>query len=201
MVTVVTTAGFATAIAAFTLTASVTIIVVARRALGANHIGLIDTIEADLAAIANLNDLDLNDVSDVKNIFNLAHTAVSHTRDVEQTILAGSKTNECAKILNANDFAVIHFSDLGNLDDTQDSRLGSSATFGIDGSNTDGAVFFDLDSGIRLILKTSNNLATRTDNITNLIGRNMDGLNVRSVRRASIASSIAFMIKARPSLA
>ena len=66
------------------------------------HIRFVETIERDLAIVAHFDDLDLYDIADIHHIFDLRYATVGHERDVEQTILTRSKTDERTEVLDAD---------------------------------------------------------------------------------------------------
>ena len=74
----------------------------ARRRLGgtlgaSRSLGLVKTIERDLAAIVDLNDDDLDLVAHVKDILDLLHAALGDAGDVQQAVLAGQQVDEGAE--------------------------------------------------------------------------------------------------------
>ena len=160
------------------------------RTLGAYNVGLVNAVEADLAVVGNLDYLNLDDVADLQHILNLAYAAIGHARDVKQAVFAGGKADKCAEVLDSDNFAIVHFADLGNLNDAQDGSLSGSAALGIGGSDANRAVFLDLDGGVGLVLKATDDLTARADNVADLVGGDMDGLDVGSIRRKLGARSV-----------
>src|SRR5665213_2982448 len=103
--------------------------------------------------------------------------------DVEQAVGAGEDLDECAELSQTNHLAEISFADLGHGGDVANHLDGAGQTVGVARSNVDatGVVHIDLDaSGLD---DAADDLAARSDEIANLVGRNLDGVNAGSELR------------------
>lgn len=124
---------------------------------------------------------------------------------MQQAVLTGQQVHEGAEGLDGDHATGVLLARLGNLDDELDALDGL-----IDGlagaADKDGAVLLDVDRSAGLVLDAADDLAAGTDDVADLIGRNLDGDDARSGaargrRGSGITSSIFCRMKARPSLA
>ena len=151
-------------------------------------LGLVDTIERDLALLVDLDNLDVNLIANVKDVLDLLHAALGHTGDVQQAVLAGKQLDEGAEGLDAHNAAEVLLAHLGHLDDGLDASTGLLAA-GIAGADEDGAVLLDVDGGAGVLLDGADGLAARADDLANLVGRDVDGDDVRGVLTDALARS------------
>ena len=168
------------ALATRTLTALEVLAVALGGTLGASRgLGLVETIERDLAAIVDLDDDDLDLVAHVEDILDLLHAALGDAGNVQQAVLAGQQVHEGAERLDGDHATGVLLARLGNLDDELDALDGL-----IDGlagaADKDGAVFLNVDRSAGLVLDAADDLAAGTDDVADLIGRNLDGDDARS---------------------
>ena len=194
------------ALATRTLTALEVLAVALGGTLGASRgLGLIQTIERDLTAIVDLDDDDLDLVAHVEDVLDLLHATLGNAGDVQQAVLAGQQVDEGAEGLDGDHATGVLLARLGNLDDELDALDG--LVDGLAGAtDKDGAVLLDVDRSAGLVLDTADDLTAGTDDVADLVGRNLDGNDARAVLRvvwrgSGITSSIFCRMKARPSLA
>ena len=175
------------ALATRTLTALEVLAIALGGTLGASRgLGLIQTVERDLTAIVDLDDDDLDLVAHVKDILDLLHAALGDAGDVQQAVLAGQQVDEGAEGLDGDHATGVLLARLGNLDDELDAL--DSLVDGLAGAaDKDGAVLLDVDRGTGLVLDAADDLTTRTDNVADLVGRNLDGDDARSGAARGVA--------------
>ena len=102
---------------------------------------------------------------------------------MQQAVLTGRELDEGAKVLDANDFALVDFAHFGFFDDAKDGSFRGSACSALDCGNMDRAVFLNFDGSARLVLDAADDLAARADDVANLVDRDVDGLDARRERR------------------
>ena len=137
-------------------------------------LGLVKTIERDLAAIVDLDDDDLDLVAHVEDVLDLLHAALGDAGDVQQAVLTGQQVHESAERLDGDNATGVLLARLGNLDDELDAL--DSLVHGLAGAaDKDGAVLLDVDRSAGLILDTADDLTAGTDDVADLVGRNLDG--------------------------
>ncbi len=110
-----TIAALATLAAALALTAAGT----------SRSLGLLEAIQGYLAAVVDLDDLDLDLVANVQNILDLLNAALGNAGDVQQAVLAGQQVHKRAERLDGNNAAGVLLAHLGDLDDELDALDGS----------------------------------------------------------------------------
>ena len=140
------------ALATRTLTTLEVLAVALGGTLGASRgLGLVETIERDLAAIVDLDDDDLDLVAHVEDVLDLLHTTLGDAGDVQQAVLTGQQVHEGAERLDRDNATGVLLARLGNLDDELDALDGL-----IDGlagaADKDGAVLLDVDRSTSLVL-------------------------------------------------
>jgi len=91
---------------------------------------------------------------------------------VKQAVLAGEKLDEGAEGLDADDAAGVLLAHLGDLDDGLDA-LGGLVASAVHASDEDGTILLDVDRGTRVLLNAADDLAARTDDVTNLVRGNL----------------------------
>ena len=155
--------------------------------LGASRgLGLIETIERDLTAIVDLDDDDLDLVAHVEDVLDLLHTTLGDAGDVQQAVLTGQQIHEGAEGLNGDHATGVLLARLGNLDDELDALDGL-----IDGlagaADKDGAVLLDVDRSTGLVLDAADDITAGTDDVADLVGRNLDGNDARGGAARGVA--------------
>ena len=170
-----------------TLTALEVLAVALRGTLGASRgLRLIQTVERDLAAIVDLDDDDLDLVAHVEDVLDLLHAALGDAGDVQQAVLTGQQVDEGAEGLDGDYATGVLLARLGNLDDELDALDG--LVDGLAGAaDKDGAVLLDVDRSAGLVLDAADDLTARTDDVADLIGRNLDGNDARSGAARGVA--------------
>ena len=135
-----------------TLTALEVLAVALGGTLGASRgLGLVKTIERDLAAIVDLDDDDLDLVADVEDVLDLLHAALGDAGDVQQAVLTRQQVDEGAEGLDGDHTTGVLLARLGNLDDELDTL--DSLIDGLAGAaDKDGAVLLDVDRSAGLCL-------------------------------------------------
>ena len=170
-----------------TLTALEVLAIALGGTLGASRgLGLIQTVERDLTAIVDLDDDDLDLVAHVKDILDLLHAALGDAGDVQQAVLAGQQVDEGAEGWMETTRPVYSSPGSGTLM----MSLMRSTAWSTDSpvpADKDGAVLLDVDRGTGLVLDAADDLTTRTDNVADLVGRNLDGDDARSGAARGVA--------------
>ena len=143
------------ALATRTLTALEVLAVALGGTLGTSRgLGLVQTIERDLAAIVDLDDDDLDLVAHVEDVLDLLHAALGNAGNVQQAVLTGQQVDEGAEGLDGDHATGVLLARLGNLDDELDAL--DSLVHGLAGAaDEDGAVLLDVDRGAGLVLDTA----------------------------------------------
>ena len=141
--------------------------------LGASRgLGLIETIKRDLTAIVDLDDDDLDLVADVEDVLDLLHAALGDAGDVQQAVLTRQQIHEGTEGLDGYHATGVLLARLGNLDDELDTL--DSLIDGLAGAaDKDGAVLLDVDRSASLVLDATDDLTAGTDDVADLIGRNL----------------------------
>ena len=88
---------------------------------------------------------------------------------MKQTVLARKELNKGAEWLKTNNATSVLLAYLWNLNNSLDalcSSLGST----VSASDKDGAILLDVNGCARILLDTADNLATRANDVANLIG-------------------------------
>ena len=142
--------------------------------------------EADLAALVDLLDLDLQLVADVDDVLDLADAlAVAELADVDQAVLAGQQADERAEGGGLDDRAQEALADLrhGRVGDHVDGRQGRLGGGAVDRADVDRAVVLDGDVRTGVGLDLVDHLALRADDLADLVDRDLHRQDARSGRR------------------
>ena len=126
--------------------------------------------QVDAALLVDLGNLDPHHITDLAGIFDLFDAVVGKLRDVNKTVLTGSKLHERTERHQAHDAAIVQRTDLGNKHDIVDALLGGVAGLCVDGGDEDGAVIFDVDLRAGIGNDLLDDLAARADDFADLIG-------------------------------
>ena len=105
---------------------------------------------------------------------------------MKQAVLTGQQVHEGAEGLDGDHATGVLLARLRNLDDELDALDGL-----IDGlasaADKDGAVLLDVDRSAGLILDAADDLTARTDDVADLVGRNLDGDDARGGAARGVA--------------
>src|SRR6266446_9780006 len=143
--------------------------------------------EADLVALDGEN-FHENLVAELEFVANVADAMLGDFADVEKAVGAGEKLDEGAELREANDFAKIGLADFragGNVADHRESSISAGSAGGKD---VHGAVFEDVDLDAGGFDDGANFLAARTDEVANLVLRDLQFEEAGSVGRNFLAA-------------
>src|SRR5437879_12646512 len=101
--------------------------------------------------------------------------------DVQKAVGAGEKLDESAKLREADDFAEISFADFGAGSNIADHRKSGVSAGSAGGEDVHRAVFEDVDLDAGGFDDGADFLAARTDEVANLVLRNLQLEQARSV--------------------
>src|SRR5579859_247540 len=136
--------------------------------------------EADLVAL-DRQDFYEDLVAEFQLITNVADAVFGDFADVEEAVGAGEELDECAKLRQANDFAEIGFADFGGGGDVADHLQGRIAAGAAGGEDMHGTVFEDIDFDAGGLDNGLDFLAARTDEVADLVLRNLQLEEARGV--------------------
>src|SRR6266852_6316932 len=143
--------------------------------------------ETDLVALDGEN-FHENLVAELQLIANVADAMLGDFADVQEAVGAGEKLDEGAKLGEANDFAEIGLADFGAGGDVADHRESGIAAGSAGGEDVHGAVFEDVDLDAGGFDDGANFLAARTDEVANLVLRDLQFEEAGSVGRNFLAA-------------
>src|ERR1035441_8816196 len=138
--------------------------------------------ELDLVAFERQN-LDQNLVAFLQLVAHFAHAVLGDLADVQQAVGAGEDLDESAEIHQPHDLAQVglaHFGHRGDVADDLERLVGRGF---VGGRNMHGAVIVHVDLHAGLLDDAANHLAPWSDDVADLIGRNVDGVDARRVFR------------------
>ena len=129
--------------------------------------------EVCTALLVEAHELDPSVIAQVQNVLDLLNAAVLQLGDVNHAVVTGSNLNECADGQDADDLAVVQLANLGDEADVVDHLLGSVSSSGVDSGDEDGAIVLDVNLGAGVSADLLNGLAAGTDNLADLVHRNL----------------------------
>ena len=103
--------------------------------------------------------------------------------DVEEAVGAGEDFDEGAELCEPDDFAEVRLADFRNSRDVRDHLDGAGETVGVGRGHIDAACVVDIDLDARCIDDATNDLAAGSDEVADLVGRDLDGVDARSELR------------------
>src|SRR5216684_3863471 len=136
--------------------------------------------EANLVALDGEN-LDEDLVAEFQLIANVADAMLGDFADVQEAVGAGEEFDKGAEFRKAHDFAEIGLADFGAGGDVADHLQGRIAAGSASGEDVHGAVFEDVDLDAGGFDNGSDLLAARTDEVADLVGRNVQFEKTRRV--------------------
>src|SRR5229473_7500737 len=122
-------------------------------------------------------------VAQLQFIANVADAMLGDFADVQQAVGAGEKLDESAELRQPNDFAEISLADFGAGGDIADHLQSRIAAGSARGEDVHGAVFEDVDLDAGGFDNGSDLLAARTDEVADLVGRDVQFVKARSIGR------------------
>src|SRR6185312_1680161 len=151
--------------------------------------GLIDRLHAelDLAAIVHADDLDLDEIADLDDIGDGLDPLGRQLADVNEAVATAEEVHEGAEIDDLHDLAAVDDADLRLRDDAADPVDRGLRGLGVDGRHLDRAVVLDVDLGTGHLADLANDLATRADDLADLVLGNVDHGDPRRVLADRIA--------------
>src|SRR6266446_2276079 len=136
--------------------------------------------EADLVALDGEN-FHENLVAELEFVANVADAMLGDFADVEKAVGAGEKLDESAELREADDFAKIGLADFRAGGDVTHHRQSGIAAGSAGGEDVHGAVFEDVDLDAGGFDNGADFLAARTDEVANLVLRDLQLEEARSV--------------------
>src|SRR4030095_11716168 len=121
--------------------------------------------QADLAALVDLEQLDLDLLAFRENVADVLDPLVLDLRNVHQAVLAGHEGHECAEIGDARDLAGVDGTGLGLCDDALDPVARRLDLAQVRRRDLDRAVVVDVDLGASLRDDLANDLATGANDL------------------------------------
>src|SRR5271168_2419062 len=109
---------------------------------------------------------------------------LGNLRDVQQSIRAGEELNKRAELSQTNHLTQISLANLRHSSQIADDRQRLVESIGIARRHIDPARIVDVDLHTSLLDDAANRLPARSDQIANLVRRNVHGANLRRVLRA-----------------
>ena len=137
--------------------------------------------EVHPALFVDVGDFHPHHVADVHHVLHLFHPALSQLGDVDHAVLAGGQFHKGAEVQDANHFAVVQHSHLGDKDDGVNHFLGRVTAGGIFRGDIDGTVVLNVDLGAGLSGDLLDHLAAGADDFPDLIGVNLHGEHLGGV--------------------
>src|SRR5512139_11822 len=125
--------------------------------------------EADLAVPVHLEDAD-GDLVPLLEAFRRVHPVLRDLGDVEESVRAREDLDERAELHDLPDASLVHLSHLGLLDDPLDDGDGGARRLLVDRGDLDGPVVLDVDLDACLLLDPPDDLASRADDLADLVG-------------------------------
>src|SRR5450432_255117 len=103
--------------------------------------------------------------------------------DVQQTVGAREKFDEGAELGQADHFAEVGLAYFGDGGDVADHLQRAGQALGVARCNVDPSRLVDVDLDLGGFDDSANHLATRPYQVADLVGRNLQGANLRSMLR------------------
>src|SRR5690606_20964278 len=114
------------------------------------------------------------------HIGGLGNAVGSQLRNVNQTVARAEEVHESAEVRGLDDRAFVDFADFRFGNDRMNPLLGGFDFLAVRRCDLHRAVIFDVDLGAGLFHDFADDLAARTDNITDLVGRDVHHFDARS---------------------
>src|SRR5229473_5149785 len=138
--------------------------------------------KADFVALDREN-LYQDLVAELQLVADVADAMFGDFADVQEAIGAREKLDEGAEFREAHDFAEVRLADFGAGGDVADHLQSRVAAGSTRGEDVHGAVFEDVDLDAGGLDNGSDLLAARTDEVADLVGRNVQFVKARSIGR------------------
>ena len=141
--------------------------------------------QADLAAVVDVVDTDLDLVAEVDHVLDpVDPLAPAQLGDVDQAVAAREDVDEGAELGDVDHPAGVDLAHVGRrrIDDEHDPLLGRldlQAVGGADGDRADRAVVVDGDVGAGLLLDQVDDLALGPDHLTDAVDRDLERRDLR----------------------
>src|SRR5690606_782034 len=139
--------------------------------------------QADLAALVDLEHLDLDLLALADDVGRLLDPLVPHLGHVDETVLAAHEVHERPEVDDVDHLARVDPADLGLLDDAEDPLLGRLDLAQVRRADLDHALVVDVDLGAGLGDDLADHLAAGADDVADLRLVDRDRLDPRRVRR------------------
>src|SRR5262245_2168574 len=155
-------------------------------ALGARDLlagGLVHDLhgQAHLAAVVEAEQLDEDLLSLLHHLADGLGPPLRQLRDVHEAVLLAEEVHERAELHDLHDLALVDRSDLGLGGDGLDAGERRLDRLALGGGDLDGAVVLDVDLGAALGHDLADHRAAGADHLTDLVDRDLDGLDARRV--------------------
>src|SRR5438309_1889250 len=141
--------------------------------------GLAAQVEPTLAV--DLDRLDHDLVADVAHLLDALYPMVGELGDVDQSVLVRQHLDKGAERHDAHDLALVDLADLDLVGEALDPVDRLTAGFLVDRGDEDTAVVFDVDLSPGLLGDLADHLASRADDVADLVGVDEDRGDARRV--------------------
>ena len=138
--------------------------------------------QVDTTHLIDLDYLYSNFIADVDNILYLLNTFGVELGDVYQTFFTWSNLNECTEVHQFGNSAFIECTNFWIASDGFDHANCTIYVFLLDAGNEYITVFLDVDLNVAFCTDLLDYLTTGTDNLTDLVNRNLDRDDARRPR-------------------
>src|SRR5262249_41814504 len=139
--------------------------------------------QLDLALAIHADDLHHHHVAHVQHVLGARHAMMIDLRDVEQAVPPRHDLDERAEGHDAAHPALIYVADLRVLGDVLDQLERALPALAVDRRDTHLARVLDVDLGPGLVGDAFDDLAPRSDDFADLVGRDVDDHDARRVGR------------------
>src|SRR5262249_22649424 len=130
---------------------------------------------------------DENLVAKLQLIANVANAMLGDLADVQQAVGAGEELDEGAELGETHNFTEVGLADLGGGCNFADHGQSGIAAGAASREDVHGAVFHDVDLHAGLLDDGLDFLSARTDEVSDLVGRNVQLVEPRRVGRNRFA--------------
>src|SRR5690606_14895451 len=142
---------------------------------------LIDNLhgQANLAALIKAHQLNEHLIAFLDDIGGLLNALLSKLRDVNEAVARTEEVHECTEVSGLDDRAFVDLANFRLGYDRVDPLLGRLDLLAAGRGDLDGAIVFDVDLGASLLDDLADDLAARTDNVADLVGRDLHHFDAR----------------------
>ena len=133
--------------------------------------------EVDPAAVVDLDDLDHDLVPHRHHVLDLLDPVLGEVADADQPLLLGRDLDEGTEAHQARDLPLVDAADLDLVGQVADHVQGLLAGLRVGARDEHPAVVLDVDRGTRLLDDPADGLAAWADDLADLVGVDLDGVD------------------------